>query len=482
MRRGLVGAIVVVLAAMGHAPAWALDAWDRAAVKDAYTAAVVDGKRVSPGWTGSAATCTAGSESSSSRQAGLAAVNFARDMNGLPPVSLDPALSDRALAGALLMLANGSLSHNPPTSWRCWTQEGRDAAATSNLAYGYRNVAGTVIDGYIADPGGNNLAAGHRRWLLLPTLGTVGIGTTSSTNALTVISTGRQPRVNEGTVSWPPSGHVPWPLVFGRFSMSIAKYPKADYSSARVAVTADGTPLDVTVHPVANGYGDNTIVADVVIPAALRAAKADTTFVMTVSDVSVSSSSPPLTLTSRTIAFDPDAPIVASPSASSAGDTSVSPASTPTTPVTARCPTRPRFNSVIHSDGVTSFYYRPQPGQTVRGAGRHGAAALRRMLLTPAGRSRLPRVEYTTTGVVNERRLPWFAKKIGPRRVTAAIMSDASPSAYSGVRLPYRPAPGTYAKLILPGGTVTTTAAGCPKVTGYGTIYAQNILVNRPSR
>ncbi len=475
--------VLVVLAAIGPAPAaLALNTWDRAAVKTAYDSAVVDGRRALPGWTGSVDTCTVGAESPASHTAGLGAVNFARAMNGLPPVTLDAAASNRALSAALIMRANNSLSHNPPSTWKCWTEDGKQAAGTSNLGLGYRNATSAVIDGYIADPGDGNTAAGHRRWILLPTLGTVGIGTTTSSNALTVIGTGRQSRVDAETVSWPPSGHVPWPVVFGRFSMSSSRYPTADYRDAQVTVTVDGTPLNLTVHPVANGYGDNTIVADVVIPSALRNAKADATFVMTVSNVSVSSSSPPVTLTSRTIAFDPGAPLPpAPPSGSPSGPSSSPDSRSASNGVAGRCPTRPRFNSVIHTDGVTSFYYRPQSGQAIRGAGRRGTA-LRGMLRTPAGRSGLPRVEYTTSVPVNENRLPWFARKIGPRRVMTAIMSDASPARYSGIRLPYRPAPGTFAKLILPNGTVTTAAAGCTKVTGYGTIYAQNILVRRSSR
>ncbi len=498
MRRGLVGAILVAVAAGGPAQASALDTWDRGAVKDAYAAAVVDGRRVSPGGTGSADTCTAGTESPASQAAGLAAVNFARAMNGLPPVSLDASLSNRALSAAMMMTANNSLSHSPPSTWRCWTQEGSTAAGTSNLGLGYRTSTATVIDGYIGDPGDGNRAAGHRRWILLPTLGTIGIGTTSNANALTVIGTGRQSRVAAETVSWPPSGYVPWPLVYGRFSLSSSKYPGADYSNAQVTVTANGTPLGVTVNPVANGYGDNTVVADVATPAALRNAQADTTFVMTVSNVSVSGSPVPLTLSSRTIAFDPGAAIVntgggsasagtdtgknpLTPSGPSGATASAGSASTWTsTSATAQCPTRPRFNSVIYADGVTSFYYRPQSGQTIRGARRSGAA-LRGMLGSPSGRSRLPRVEYATAVAVNEKRLPWFARKIGPRRVMTAIMSDASSGAYTGIRLPYRPASGTYAKLILPNGTVHSMATGCAGVTSYGTIYAQNIMVGRTS-
>ncbi len=158
-----------------------------------------------------------------------------------------------------------------------------------------------------------------------------------------------------------------------------------------------------------------------------------------------------------------------------------SPPAGPPPPAAPKCPTRPRFNSVIYRDGVTSFYYRPLPGQEILGARRFGAK-LRVMLRTPAGRSRLPRVEYTTARPVDARRLPWFARKVGPNRVVTAIMANADASKYSGIRLAYQPRRGTYAKLILPKGNVRTVQAGCPKVTGYATIYAQNIFVKRASK
>jgi len=150
-------------------------------------------------------------------------------------------------------------------------------------------------------------------------------------------------------------------------------------------------------------------------------------------------------------------------------------------PAAPQCPTRPRFNSIIFRDGVTSFYYRPLPGQQILGARRFGSR-LRVMLRTSQGRSRLPRVEYTTDALVNEARLPWFAKKVGPRRVITAIMANADASKYSGIRLAYRPKRGTYAKLILPNGNVRSLRAECPRVTGYATIYAQNIFVQRTSK
>ncbi len=284
-----------------------VDPANRDSVVAAYTAVAVEGNRVDPGWTGNAETCTPGTESAASQNAALEAVNFVRGMNYLPPVVLDAELSRRALSAALIMAANDDLSHNPTPAWRCWTQEGADAAGTSNLAIGLRTATSTVI-AYINDDGLTNRAVGHRRWLLYPPLGTIGSGTTTNTNAITAIGTPSQGRANVLTVSWPPSGQVPWPLIFDRFSMSSALYPNADYRQAQVTVTANGTPLPVTINPIENGYGDNTIVTEVAIPDALRSARPETTFVMTVSNVINPATNTPMTLTSQTHAFDFDTP------------------------------------------------------------------------------------------------------------------------------------------------------------------------------
>ncbi len=150
-------------------------------------------------------------------------------------------------------------------------------------------------------------------------------------------------------------------------------------------------------------------------------------------------------------------------------------ASTLQAPAPAACPSRPRFNSVIDTSGRTSFHYRTQQGQVILGARRRGTDRVRTLMRTPQGRSRLPRVELTTDRVVDARRLPWFAQKVGPRRVVAAILADADHRAYSGVRLAYAPRTGTFAKLILPAGSVRNGASRCRGVTGYPTIYAQNI-------
>jgi hypothetical protein len=68
---------------------------------------------------------------------------------------------------------------------------------------------------------------------------------------------GPRPFVRDDFVAWPPKGHVPYDLVPARWSLS---YPGADFSAASVSVTRDGQPVSVQLEPIANGYGENTLV------------------------------------------------------------------------------------------------------------------------------------------------------------------------------------------------------------------------------
>ncbi|HMM49297.1 MAG TPA: CAP domain-containing protein, partial [Miltoncostaeaceae bacterium] len=253
-------------------------------MRDAYNAALVDGRAAGPQWSGDPDRCAAGSEAEASRGATVEAINFIRAMNHLAPVGLDAAAGDRARAAALIMRANNGLSHTPPRTWRCWSDAGASAAANGNLSLGPRNGVDHIL-AYLRDPGPGNGAVGHRRWLLYPPLAGVGTATTDTTNVLVVVGPALQARPAVPVVSWPPAGQVPWPLVFERFSISSPEHPQADFSRAELSVSANGVALPVTPEPVVDGYGDNTLVARVAIPDDLRAAGADTAFEVTARNV-----------------------------------------------------------------------------------------------------------------------------------------------------------------------------------------------------
>jgi uncharacterized protein YkwD len=276
----------------------AIDNDSRASVREAYNAELVPALDVPIGWTGSIEGCDPGTPSAAAQQATLDAVNYFREMAGLTAVTFDATLSTKAQAAALMMLANGQLSHDPPPTWLCYTPEGDAGAGASNL---YLGVSGAeAIAGYLRDPGASNTAVGHRRWILHPPRTTMGSGSTSDSNALYVFgSTGARPPSTPEWIGWPTEGYFPAPLEpGGRWSLS---HENADFSGAAVTVTKGSTPLAVTVHPVVSGYGDQTIAWQVAPGYALGGA--DQAYTVQVSGIVVGAQTVSHTYTVRL--FDP---------------------------------------------------------------------------------------------------------------------------------------------------------------------------------
>jgi uncharacterized protein YkwD len=216
-------------------------------------------------WTGDPASCDAGETSTAFREAVRLRINYFRAMAGVPGnVQLSDEYNRKAQQAALMMSVNGHLSHSPPPSWSCYTDEGAEAAGSSNL---YKGINGPeAITGFIQDSGGGNDAAGHRRWILYPQtewMGTGDIPATGSywsTNALRVFDGnmwGPRPQTREEYVAWPPPGFIPYQVVFPRWSFAI---DDADFTGATVVMSTDGQVISVTLQPVVNGYGENTLV------------------------------------------------------------------------------------------------------------------------------------------------------------------------------------------------------------------------------
>lgn len=112
----------------------------------------------------------------------LQVLNAVRSLHQLPPAIYSPSDEAATQQSALIMAANGQLSHTPPTSWRCYSAPGADAAGSSNLYGGTGNGLTLITDeqiiaGWLTDV--QNIIAdnvGHRRWLLDPFLGSVAYG------------------------------------------------------------------------------------------------------------------------------------------------------------------------------------------------------------------------------------------------------------------------------------------------------------------
>ena len=215
------------------------------------------------------ATSAAGTTSAAFQSAVQLRVNWYRAMAGIPAsIAFDPVnygAGDQL--AALMMSANNELSHYPTSNWLLYTSAGATAAANSNIAIGSDGPAS--IDGYISDPGSNNTAVGHRRWLLYPQTQTMGTGDIDAvngflaTNATWVIDGNfgtTRPPVRDNFVAWPPPGYVPYQSVYPRWSFA---YPNADFSQATVTMTSGSTSVPVSLEVLDNpAYGENTLVWD----------------------------------------------------------------------------------------------------------------------------------------------------------------------------------------------------------------------------
>jgi hypothetical protein len=206
--------------------------------------------------------CKAGITSSSFKEATLRRVNFYRAMAGLPSVTWvsSGASPDNVQQAALMMASNGTLSHTPPTSWKCYSDAGKAGAGSSNLAGG--NDGTDAMDAYMDDGGNNNTAAGHRRWMLFPPRLEMASGDVPGWNALYVFGKSGTRPASPAFVAYPTPGFFPRALLpsSSRWSFSI---PNANFTNATVIVRNGVTALPVTKLPIQNGYGDNTVVWEI---------------------------------------------------------------------------------------------------------------------------------------------------------------------------------------------------------------------------
>jgi uncharacterized protein YkwD len=240
----------------------AIDTRSLSAVNSAYWSRYAAKQSLSTGWLGgSLIGCLPGTSSASANAATLSALNYVRSLAGLAPVRLSSTLNAGAQRAALMMSANGALSHNPSSSWKCYTRAGDVAAGKSNLALSYPSIkAGQIVDLYMDEPGSNNKAVGHRRWLLNPFSTVVGTGSTNTANALTVIGPTSRYRPNPRYVGWPTAGYFPNAIEpNGRWSLSTGNR-KMNFGKARVRVFRGTTRIPVRKYAVHNGYAQPTVV------------------------------------------------------------------------------------------------------------------------------------------------------------------------------------------------------------------------------
>ena len=131
--------------------------------------------------------CSSGVPSDSEKQKVLNRLNYIRSIHGLPQVVYDTEGDEITAECSLIIAANNiegsplQLSHEPPKSWDCWSQQAYDGCHSSNIHVGWaQNTdlssvdSAEIVDGFMVDKDVDSV--GHRRWFLDPWLGHISFG------------------------------------------------------------------------------------------------------------------------------------------------------------------------------------------------------------------------------------------------------------------------------------------------------------------
>jgi len=255
------------------------------------------------------AACQAGTLKPEVGQRVLATLNYIRGLHNLPAVTYNPADEPAVQQSALMMAANGQLSHNPPASWNCYTAAGATAAGQSNIYLGTGGLRysqdADLLAGWLIDT--NNVVSnniGHRRWLLYPFLSSIAYGRTAGVWQTSNRADGASIKVinNTQNTAGPLPDYVAYPFqdyparyfetrallsfgVIANKSSNFGANQSVSYANATVSVRVRGGAA-LTVSNVSwdnEGYG---------LPNSLQwsvaGLAANTTYDVTISNVTVS--------------------------------------------------------------------------------------------------------------------------------------------------------------------------------------------------
>ncbi|MCB9693177.1 MAG: hypothetical protein H6736_15310 [Alphaproteobacteria bacterium] len=205
---------------------------------------------VETSWSGSVDTCDPGMPSEALNAAIVEQVRFVRELVDLPAArAIDPA---GAAGCALLLEANGALSHEPPPEWACWESGRADAAGRSLLA----TVAGPdAVRAFLIDPGNDLL--GHRRWLLSDWVQGIAF---ASTDGFSCLDMDAPVTPGGGWTPWPPAGETPVPLLeLAQFDVDRTGWSiqsdTLDLTGTTVRLTWDGVEQILATTPLQGGLG-----------------------------------------------------------------------------------------------------------------------------------------------------------------------------------------------------------------------------------
>ena len=200
-------------------------------------------------WTGDVDNCEQGTISDTVKSLIIKRLNYFRRLSGVTnPISHISDFDSLAQQAVLMMLANNTLTHYPTSDFSCYTEDGAQGAAKSNLAWSYWGASSTITN-FIQDGGTGNEEVGHRMWLTWPRLNEVSIGATDTYSSI-YISTDFISYPSEiEFYAYPGEGYIASDLVFERWSFAMND---VDFSKAEVVVTNSlGDTIQLNGDPLA---------------------------------------------------------------------------------------------------------------------------------------------------------------------------------------------------------------------------------------
>jgi len=222
---------------------------------------------------GSVGRCAPYRTSATTLQKMKAALNYARALAGVPPLTSLADPSNGAARSALIQVANRFLSHSPGPRSTCYSSAGARTAGRSDLglwgntASGWRPTVASVIRSYLTDNGRTNAEAAHRIWLLRSAARQLATGFavnrtggwTWVSNNIAVFPTKADVSGGPKFHSWPAGGYFPIQLEpAGRWSISATPH-SIHFAHARVQVTRNGRSVKVVRLLPSSGYGDHSL-------------------------------------------------------------------------------------------------------------------------------------------------------------------------------------------------------------------------------
>ncbi len=180
----------------------------------------------------------------------LGEVNFLRALAGLSPVTMTDELNSLCQHGAVLLAANGELSHTPgrPEGMdETLYALGRDAAAQSNLArfnWTGSDLLREAVLSFARDEGERNEGVlGHRRWLLYPHMGRTGFGLACDASRRTyalMYAVDDSAQADYDLIAWPGEGVFPAEYLTKDTWWSISPNPdRYDLQNSRVTIALE---------------------------------------------------------------------------------------------------------------------------------------------------------------------------------------------------------------------------------------------------